>query len=158
MELNPKTDLVLERSVEAPASLLWKAWTKAEHLKAWFTPKPWTTPVAELDVRPGGKFRTVMRGPDGEEFDNVGCYLEVIEEKKLVWTTALLPDWRPVDDAPPFHFTAVLTLEEESGITNYRIVLMHSDEDGAKKHEEMGFHDGWGTAFKQMIEHLRGVN
>lgn len=71
-ELDPKLDLVLERLVEVPVELVWAAWTTPEHLKHWFTPKPWTTTEAEVDLRPGGTFRTVMRSPEGEEFDNVG--------------------------------------------------------------------------------------
>ena len=50
-----------------------RAWTTPEHLKKWFTPAPWTTVDCEIDLRPGGIFRTVMRSPEGQEFPNVGC-------------------------------------------------------------------------------------
>ncbi|GJI87352.1 hypothetical protein RugamoR1_05150 [Rugamonas sp. R1(2021)] len=52
----------------------------------WFTPAPWTTLEAECDLRPGGLFRSVMAGPNGERHDNFGCYLEVVENRRLTWT------------------------------------------------------------------------
>jgi uncharacterized protein YndB with AHSA1/START domain len=98
-EPDPRLDLVLERLVDAPSQLVWEAWTRPEHLKKWFCPLPWKTTDCEIDLRPGGIFRTVMRGPEGQEFRNVGCYLEVIENEKLVFTSALLPGYRPVAKA-----------------------------------------------------------
>ena len=87
----PKLDLVLERVVDVPPELVWAARTAPEHVKKWFTPAPWTTVDCEIDLRPGGLFRTVMRSPEGEEFPGVGCYLEVIENRKLSWTSVLGP-------------------------------------------------------------------
>lgn len=71
---DPRLDLVIERIVDVPPELVWKAWTSPEHLKPWFTPVPWKTVDCEIDLRPGGMFRTVMRSPEGQEFPNVGCY------------------------------------------------------------------------------------
>lgn len=92
---DPKLDLVLERVVDVPRDLVWKAWTEPEHVTKWFAPAPWTTVDCEIDLRPGGIFRSVMRSPDGNEFPNIGCYLEVVPNEKLVWTDALLPDTAP---------------------------------------------------------------
>ena len=55
--VNHDLDLVLERVVDVPAHLIWKAWTEPEELKPWFCPKPWRTTEAEIDLRPGGIFR-----------------------------------------------------------------------------------------------------
>src|SRR5262245_26883143 len=87
---DPHLDLVLERVVDVAPELVWAAWTEPEHLKKWFTPDPWQTVDCEIDLRPGGIFRTVMRSPEGKNFPNVGCYLEVVPNQKLVWTGALL--------------------------------------------------------------------
>src|SRR5687768_16461378 len=65
---NPATDLVLERVIDVPVERVWAAWTVPDQLKRWFTPAPWSTVDAELDVRPGGMFRTVMRSPEGQDF------------------------------------------------------------------------------------------
>jgi uncharacterized protein YndB with AHSA1/START domain len=86
---DPERDLILERVVDVAPELVWAAWTKPEHIKKWFTPAPWTTVDCEIDLWPGGNVRTVMRSPEGKEFPNEGCYLEIVENKKLVWTGAL---------------------------------------------------------------------
>ena len=67
-EPDPRLDLVMERIVDVQRELLWMAWTTPEHLKKWFTPVPWTTIDCEIDLRPGGIFRMVMRSPEGQEF------------------------------------------------------------------------------------------
>ncbi len=89
--VSPQYDLVLQRVVPVSPELIWAAWTRPEHITQWFTPAPWTTPSAEVDLRPGGIFRTVMRSPEGDENDNSGCYLEIVENERLVWTGALGP-------------------------------------------------------------------
>ena len=145
-------DLLLERVVDVRPALVWKAWTEPEHLVRWFTPLPYTTTACEIDLRPGGIFRTVMRSPDGEEFDNTGCYLEVVEQERLVFTSVLGPGFRPVvggdDDLP---FTAVISLDPSGSGTRYRALAMHADQDTAQRHAEMGFHDGWATALDQLV-------
>src|SRR5216683_7570134 len=83
-KLDPRLDLLLERVVDVPPELVWAAWTTPEHVKKWFTPAPWTTVDCEIDLRPGGIFRFVMRSPEGQEFPNVGCYLEIVKNQKLV--------------------------------------------------------------------------
>lgn len=69
-------ELVLTRIIDAPREKLFRAWTEPDLLKQWFAPKPWETPHAELDVRPGGSCLVVMRGPDGNEFPNPASTLK----------------------------------------------------------------------------------
>jgi uncharacterized protein YndB with AHSA1/START domain len=70
----PKLDLVLERVIDVPQELVWAAWTEPEHLSKWFSPAPWTVSDCEIDLCPGGIFRTTMRSPEGQAFPHVGCY------------------------------------------------------------------------------------
>jgi uncharacterized protein YndB with AHSA1/START domain len=155
--LDPQRDLVLERIVDVPVSLVWKAWTVPEHLMRWFTPLPWRTVECEIDLVPGGIFRTVMRSPEGQDTPHVGCYLEVVENEKLVWTTALLPGFRPGPHAPEGDpcgvdpFTAVIAITPHGGGTKYTAIAMHGDAAGRKRHEELGFHEGWDTALDQLV-------
>ena len=156
---NPELDLVLERVVPTPRRLVWKAWTEPEPLKKWFCPRPWLTVHAEIDLRPGGRFVTVMRSPEGEEFPGSGCYLAVEPESLLVWTSALGEGFRP-NPAPTgegdFLFTGALTFAEEAGGTRYRAHAMHATAKARKHHEDMGFHDGWSAALDQMVEAMAG--
>lgn len=156
--INPKLDLVLERIVDVPCELVWKAWTQPEHLMVWFCPKPWQTTECEIDLRPGGLFRTVMSSPDGEKHDTRGCYLEIIENRKLVWTDALDADYRPnpVGNACiDGRFTAALFLEPHAKGTKYTVVAMHGNEDVCKQHNERGFEGGWGTALEQLVAYVK---
>lgn len=149
---DPTLDLVLERVIDVPRELVWAAWTKPEHVCVWFTPRPWTVSHCEIDLRPGGMFRTVMKSPEGDEFPNVGCYLEIVPNERLVWTDALLPGYRP--SANPF-MSAVLTLATEGKGTRYTAMAIHRDVESRKKHEEMGFFDGWGKALDQLVAHVK---
>ena len=149
---DPKLDLVLERVVDVPPALVWKAWTTPELLMQWFTPKPWTTPEFELDLRPGGIFRNVMQSPEGEKMTNVGSILEVVPNERLVWTSALLPGFRPAPPRTGFpHITAAVLLAPAGAGTKYTAVVMHPDESGRQQHEAMGFHSGWSTALDQLV-------
>jgi uncharacterized protein YndB with AHSA1/START domain len=154
-QFDPNLDLVLERVIDVPVSLVWVAWTTPEHLKHWFVPRPWTVSECELDVRPGGLCRTVMRSPEGREFPNVGCYLEVAPNQRLVFTDAMGPGFRP--SAQPF-FTAIINMEAVGkDKTRYTAIAVHRDPDGKQKHEEMGFHVGWGIALDQLVEYVKGI-
>ncbi|HEX7005868.1 MAG TPA: SRPBCC family protein [Alphaproteobacteria bacterium] len=149
---DPKLDLVLERVIDVPRKLVWEAWTKPEHIVKWFTPAPWKTVHCEIDLRPGGMFRFTMRSPEGQDYPNEGCFLEVTPEERLIWTDALLPGYRPSKE--PF-FTAAVTLEAQGARTRYVAMAIHGDESKAKKHLEMGFEEGWGKALDQLVAHVK---
>ena len=150
-DIDPNLDLVLEREIDVPPALVWKAWTEPEHLKQWFTPKPYETTQAEIDLKPGGIFRVVMRSPEGEDMDQgAGCYLEVVENERLTWTGALGPGFRPTGS--DFPFTAVILMEPSGKGTKYTAIAKHGDAELKKRHEEMGFHEGWGAAVDQLVE------
>lgn len=142
-------DLILTRTVDVPRKLVWKAWTDPEHIKKWFAPAPWTTVECEIDLRPGGIFRTVMRSPEGQNFPNEGCFLEIVENERLVWTDALAPGYRPA--VKPF-FTAVITMEDDGKGTKYTARAMHKDDADRKTHEDMGFYGGWSQCFDQLVQ------
>ena len=151
--IDPRLDLVLERHSDVSPAQVWKAWTRPEQVVKWLAPRPWTITECEIDLRPGGQFSFVMRSPEGELFPNVCCYLEVVPNERLVWTDALLPGYRP---SPEPFFTAVVTFEPDArGGTKYTAVAIHRDEDGRKRHESMGFREGWGQVFEQLVEHIK---
>jgi uncharacterized protein YndB with AHSA1/START domain len=153
--IDPKLDLLLERHADVSPAQVWKAWTTPEHLMKWLAPRPWTITECEVDLRPGGQLKFVMRSPEGQLYPNLCCFLEVVPSQRLVWTDALLPGYRPA--AEPF-FTAVVLMESDGkGGTNYTAIAIHRDEDGRKKHEAMGFHQGWGRVFDQMVEHIKAT-
>jgi uncharacterized protein YndB with AHSA1/START domain len=140
-------ELVLTRLINAPREKVYRAWTDPELLKQWFAPKPYTTPVVEMDVRPGGSAYFVMRGPDGKDLPNHGVYLEVVPNEKLVSTDAYVKAWEPSEK--PF-MTLILTFEDEGGKTRYTARVRHWTAADREAHEKMGFHEGWGLCADQL--------
>jgi uncharacterized protein YndB with AHSA1/START domain len=140
-------ELVLTRLINAPREKVYRAWTEPELLKQWFAPKPYTTPIVEMDVRPGGSAYFVMRGPDGKDLPNRGVYLEVVPNQKLVSTDAYVKAWEPSDK--PF-MTLILTFEDEAGKTRYTARVRHWTVADREAHEKMGFHGGWSLCTDQL--------
>jgi len=153
MTTNNTHDLVLERFVDVPPAKVYEAWTTPEILMKWFTPDPWKTIACDMDLVPGGKMNTTMQSPEGQQFPNTGCVLVAIPGRKLVFTDALSEGFRP--SANPF-MTAVVEIIPEGDGTRYRATALHKDEETKKKHEEMGFHEGWGAALDQLVAVIQG--
>lgn len=78
--------VVIARVFDAPRALVWKAWTDATMMAQWFGPRGFSNPVCELDARPGGTLRIVMRAPDGAEYPMKGEFREVVAPERLVFT------------------------------------------------------------------------
>lgn len=147
-------ELVLTRLIDAPREKLYRAWTEPALLKQWFAPLPYTTPVAEMDVRPGGASLIVMRGPDGVDMPNRGVYLEVVENARLVVTDAYVRAWEPSEK--PF-MTLILTFEDEGGGTRYTARARHWTAADREMHEKMGFHEGWGQCADQLAALVKRI-
>lgn len=158
-DFNPELDLTFERVVDLPPEKIWAAWTKPNLVTRWFTPEPWKTVACEIDLKPGGKFHTAMRSPEGQEFPHSGCYLEVVENRQLVWTNAMEPGFRPAKPPQPneeggcghFFFTGIITLTPVPEGTLYRAMVLHNDKASCEAHAAMGFEEGWGKALDQLI-------
>jgi uncharacterized protein YndB with AHSA1/START domain len=143
-------ELVITRDVEVPAEKLFQGWTDPELLKQWFCPQPWGVSRAELDLRPGGSCLVVMRSPEGQEFPNPGVYLEVVPNRRLVFTDAFTKAWEP--SAQPF-MTGIVEFEDlGGGRTRYTARARHWTVADREKHEAMGFHAGWNKALDQLLE------
>jgi uncharacterized protein YndB with AHSA1/START domain len=138
-------ELVLSRIIDAPRERVFKAWTR--QLPQWWGPYGMTTPVCEMDLRPGGVFRTVMRAPDGTEYPTKGVFLEVVEPERIVFTDAFGPGWQP---SPDTFFTAIATFEEYNGKTKYMARALHWTVANREKHEQMGFYQGWGESLDRL--------
>ncbi len=149
---DPELDLVLERVIDVPTGKVWTAWTNPDRLKRWFTPKPWEMAECEIDLRPGGLFKTVMRSPEGQLFPNLGCYLAIEPERRLIFTGVLGAGFRPV--AVPLGmpaFTAIVDMVADGSGTRYRATAIHGDAASRAAHHAMGFQTGWGMALDQLV-------
>jgi uncharacterized protein YndB with AHSA1/START domain len=146
----PATDareLVLTRLIDVPRDRLFRCWTEPALIVKWFTPPPWKTIHAEMDVRAGGSSCIMMQGPDGTTMPNRGVFLEVVRNERLVFTDAFTSAWVPSEK--PF-FTGVLTFADEGGKTRYTARARHWTVVDRDAHDKMGFHRGWGIATDQL--------
>jgi uncharacterized protein YndB with AHSA1/START domain len=119
-------------------------------LSQWFAPKPWSITDAVVEPRPGGRFNFTMHGPDGEVFPNSGVFLEVVPNRRMITTDALTPEWKP--SGQPFMVAKIEMEPTADGKTKYTATASHWNEATLKQHEQMGFHDGWGTVADQLNE------
>lgn len=148
--MNPDLDLALERVIQAPRIVVWRAWTDPVRLAKWWVPAPTVCRVERLDVRPGGAIVTSM-SDDGTRFvPHLDATFLVVEQlERLVYTNAVDSAWRPASPGP-FLITAEITLADHPDGTDYRIVVRHGDPIARAHHEELGFADGWGTVVNQL--------
>lgn len=141
-------DLTVTRIIKASRPATWKAWADPKHFVKWWTPSPVVTVSTKHEFHAGGAFGTIMRMPDGVEYEGEGCFLEIIENERIVWTSALQGGWRPNKEEMPF--SAIVTLEEHPEGTKYTAIALHQNDEDRQKHAEMGFVDGWGTCIDQL--------
>lgn len=150
VEITPANDreLVIARKLAASPQACFRCWTDPALIPQWFCPKPWVAEVVSMDVRPGGGSQMIFRGPDGESFPNDGVYLEVVPNRRLVFTDAYAAGWKPTENPM---FTGEITFEDAgNGETLYIARARHWTDAAAKQHVEMGFHQGWGVCAEQL--------
>lgn len=141
-ETKSKPELRMSRVFDAPKRLVFEAWSRAEYLSQWFTPKPLTTPKCEVDLRTGGFLRLVMRMPDGIEFPMDATFTEVVPEERLVFTAR-------IHGGVEIHTT--VTFAETDGRTTLTVHQIYSHESDATR----GAKAGWTATLDQLAEHLR---
>jgi len=143
---NTGFELSVERHIAAPLEAVWKIMT--ERQTEWWCPRPWRTEIIEQDWRAGGRSAMVMKGPDGEEHPQEGVFLEVTPGKRFVSTDAFSAGWTP---KTAFMVGGWEIAPEGTG-TRYRAWSRHWDEETMKRHDEMGFVDGWQACADQLAE------
>jgi uncharacterized protein YndB with AHSA1/START domain len=149
MNTNGHQDLTVSRIIKAPRSAVWAAWRDPKHLVKWWAPAPFSTVSNKHEFYVGGGFGTTMRTQDGKDFyTGESCFLDLVENTRIVWTSALQGGWRPNKDEMPF--TAIITLEEIAEGTKYTATALHQNDEDRQKHAAMGFVDGWGTCIDQL--------
>src|SRR5262245_7544487 len=114
--LNQETELCIERIFDAPRELVIRMWTDAAHLRRWCCPSGFTIPHSEGEIRVGGRFRTCMRSPEGENHWLSGTYREIAPPERLVFTHA----WQDADGSSGHETIVTVTLEEQAGKTRLR--------------------------------------
>lgn len=146
MQETAEHELSITRLIDAPPAVVYRVWT--ERTVEWWAPRPYTTPVVDLDLRPGGRGLMVMKAPDGTDMPNEGVFLEVVPDEKIVFSDAFRAGWIPQN---PF-MIVIVTFEPEGSGTRYTARVRHWSEETLKRHEGMGFREGWGIVTGQLAD------
>ena len=146
--INPDLDLTISRVIKAPRSVVWSAWTAPAKFEQWWVPAPAKCKVLEMELRPGGPLITQISENGGDFMPHLsGCFLEIVDGERIVFTNSLVGGWRPAED--PF-MTAIITLQDHPDGTDYLAHVMHKNNADRNMHEKMGFYDGWGGVVEQL--------
>jgi uncharacterized protein YndB with AHSA1/START domain len=140
--------LMLHRVLKAPRAKVYAAWTDPAHMVHWFMPKPHALSDIVVELRPGGRFESVMH-VDGKTTPSLGCVLDAVPGERFVWTNLMTAEFQPVAE-PGLGFTATIALGDHPEGTDYRVTLRHRTEEEAARHEAMGFSTGWGIVAGQL--------
>ena len=136
--------LVVSCTFDAPRRLVFEAWTKAEHVARWFTPRPLTTSDCEIDFRPGGVFRVVMRMPDGLEHPFEGTFGEIVAPERLTFRGKIHGE---------IDVETVVTFVDHGERTTLTVVQTYSAASDATR----GASEGWKASLDQLGEVVAGL-
>jgi uncharacterized protein YndB with AHSA1/START domain len=154
MILDPALDLSLTREIALPPAVLFACWTQSQHIPQFFVPKPHRVVACHIDLRVGGAFNTTF-DVDGAVMQNNGVWLEIVPDKKLVFTDAYTEGWKP---APEPFMTAIITLDDlGDNRSRYTAIARHRSAEAAETHRQMGFYQGWGTVVDQLEAYAKGL-
>jgi len=144
-------ELVLMRVINAPRELVFRMWTDPAHLAKWWGPKDFTNPVCEIDPRPGGTLRIVMRAPDGTDYPMAGMFREIVAPERLVFTNCALDrDGKVVLDG-----LTTVTFAEQDGKTKLTVQTRATALVPAAARYLEGMEAGWQQTLDGLEEHAR---
>jgi uncharacterized protein YndB with AHSA1/START domain len=152
-------ELVITRIFCAPGDLIWRAWTDPEHLKKWWGPKNFSTPVSKIDFRVGGRYLHCMRSPEGQEFWSTGTYKEIVPRERIVCTDSFADAEGNVVPAThygisadfPMELEVTVMFEEQDGQT--KMTLRHIGIPEGEMKDQTGA--GWNESFDKLAQSLR---
>lgn len=157
--ISSKEAVVIERVFDAPIDLIWQMWTNPEHFKNWYGPKGFTVPIADMELRVGGKRLVCMESPDGSmKMWTTGEYTEIVPNERLVYTESpadengnvVSPSVMGMPDGYPAKTEVTVLLEDLGERT--KMVMTH-----AGVPADSGANAGWEQAFAKMAAHIETV-
>jgi len=162
-------DFVISRVFDAPRELVFKAWTDPKQMAQWWGPKPFTNPVCEMDVRPGGAYRIVMRSPDGTDYPLTGVFRQIVAPRQIVmtmdcsehpaaWHDMVNPHRASSDTNPAGELLTTVTFEEQNGKTKLTVRTQFATAAIGDAMKKMGMNEGWSLSLDRLDELLTTGN
>ena len=151
-ESNADRELILVREFNAPRALVFEMWTTPKHVAEWWGPHGFTNPVVEMDVRPGGKYRIVMRDANGVDYPGKGKFVEVVEPERLVIT-----DEFDMEDTPDSEAVWTVAFDDIDGRTELTIRVLCQNVKDRRTLVEMGWREGTIEALERLETYLARI-
>jgi uncharacterized protein YndB with AHSA1/START domain len=143
-------EIVMTRVFDAPRELVFKAHSSCEHMSRWWGPRKYEFASCEIDFRPGGAWRIVHRGPDGEEYGFHGEYREIVSPERIVWTFEF--------EGMPGHVSVeTLALEEHDGKTTLTATSVFDTVEERDGMLESGMESGAAESMDRLDEYLEAL-
>ena len=157
-------EFVISRVFDAPPELVFLAWTDPQHLAQWWGPKDFTNPVCELDARPGGACRIVMRSPQGVDYALKGFFLQIIPPERLVllmdcsdhpveWHDAVNPA-RDKTKPPFLEVLQTVTFEKQGDQTKLTLRSRMASAAICANMKKIGLTEGWSSSLDRLAAEL----
>lgn len=146
-----RKELTVTRIFDAPLERVFKAWTDPEIVARWWGPNGFTNPVCEMDARPGGAIRIVMRGPDGIEYPMTGVFREISGPGRLVFTTRAFADETGNPGIETLNTVTFARLDGRTRVTVHAVVVRSAPEAAAAL---AGMGEGWSQSLDRLGELL----
>ncbi len=156
-----KDAIVIERIFDAPIDVIWQLWTQPEHFQNWYGPQGFTVPVAQMDLRVGGKRLVCMASPDGSrKMWSTGQYTEIVPNERLVYTDSIadengnivLPSAYGMGDDYPTTTEVTVIFEDLNGRT--KMVMTHA---GLPANDQ-GASGGWAQSFAKLSDYIETIH
>lgn len=139
-------EVIVTRRIEAPARLLFLAYSKCEHIRRWFGPVGWPVTMCEMDFRVGGRFRFAMTGPSGEQNTPFGGeYLEIVPDRRIVYDNGF-------ESPGAERMVVTVTFDEADGVTTLTIHTVFASVEMYRLHVGAGFVAGTNSGLDQLAE------
>jgi uncharacterized protein YndB with AHSA1/START domain len=140
-------EIVMTRVFDAPRDLVFEAMSSCEHMSNWWGPRKYAFASCEMDFRPGGTWRIVHRGPDGEEFGFHGEFREIVRPERITWTFEF-------EGMPGQISVETLTLEEHDGNTTVTATAVYDSVEARNGMLESGMESGAAESYDRLDEYL----
>jgi uncharacterized protein YndB with AHSA1/START domain len=161
-------EFTITRVFDAPRELVFKCWTDPGHMARWRGPEHFTNPVCEMDVRPGGAFRIVMRGPDGSDNPMKGIFREIVPPEKIVksddlseesdaWFDLVFPDRPKGQGKPKIDLLTTVTFEDLGGKTRVTVRMRFGQAAHRDAFVKVGMREGWSQSFDKLDDLLDAI-
>jgi len=143
-EPESEREVTITRVFDAPARLLFEAYSKAEHIKQWFGPVGWPVTLCEMDFRVGGKFRFAMTGPSGKQNTPFGgTYREIIQNRKIVYDNGF-------ETEGAGRMVVTVSFDEQGGQTTLTLHTVFESIAMYRSHMSRGFEQGTNSGLDQL--------